>query len=235
MHIKPIYLLADSQLLFWREGNELFLKSLLANISSIEPIAAYIGASNGDNKVFFHLFESAMQQIGIRNNVMISSNYGKTEQRSLEKSDIILLAGGDTKKGWDTFTKTGIDKVVCERYSQGALIIGVSAGAVQLGTYALKESASGDRALLFNTFKLVPFFIDVHDEKSDWSNLRKVISQADDIEQGFGIRSGAGLIYHPDHSIEVIRSELLEVTRTGDELISKVLFPSRGVKFTTTH
>ena len=49
--IKPIFLLADSQLLFWKENENLFLKTIREHIDNENPKAAYIGASNGDNPI----------------------------------------------------------------------------------------------------------------------------------------------------------------------------------------
>jgi hypothetical protein len=50
--IKPIFLLSDSQLLFWREEDVPFLERVRKAIEEEEPgkeiRAAYIGASNGD-------------------------------------------------------------------------------------------------------------------------------------------------------------------------------------------
>jgi hypothetical protein len=64
-YISPIYLFADSHLLFWKPDSQLFLKSVLIHVSSSEPNAAYIGASNGNQVLFFDLFESAMESIHI--------------------------------------------------------------------------------------------------------------------------------------------------------------------------
>ena len=72
--LKPIYLFADSQLLFWKDEDRLFLDSLRSLIERPHPKAAYIGASNGDDLVFYSLFQGAMEGIGIRNCCMIHSH-----------------------------------------------------------------------------------------------------------------------------------------------------------------
>ena len=69
--IKPIFLLADSQLLFWREeGGEPFLARARKLMEQDAPErvfkAAYLGASNGDAPEFYDLFVAAMGEIGIR-------------------------------------------------------------------------------------------------------------------------------------------------------------------------
>ncbi len=70
--MQPIYLLADSQLLFWKENGNLFLSSIKALLHS-HPKAAYIGVSNGDAPEFYAIFIAAMDGIDIQDCRMIRS------------------------------------------------------------------------------------------------------------------------------------------------------------------
>ena len=63
MLIKPLYLLADSQLLFWKEAEHGIVDRLRADVDSPSK-AAYLGASNGDNPEFYALFTAAMESAG---------------------------------------------------------------------------------------------------------------------------------------------------------------------------
>ena len=101
--MKPIYLFADSQLLFWRDENGLFLDSVRDLIERPQPKAAYIGASNGDDPAFYSLFQGAMDGIGICDCCMIHSQLADDEASFLEEADLILLAGGDVQQGWEVF------------------------------------------------------------------------------------------------------------------------------------
>jgi cyanophycinase len=63
---QPIYLLADSQLLFWedaRRGGSLLLEELACRGVPRSPHAAYIGASNGDAPESYEIFEAAEQPV----------------------------------------------------------------------------------------------------------------------------------------------------------------------------
>src|SRR4051812_31067057 len=101
--LKPIFLLADSQLLFWRdEEGKRFLDRARALIDADaagrapkDATAAYIGASNGDLHEFYELFLGAMAEIGIRDCRQIFSQPNAEELAFLTEADIILLAGGD--------------------------------------------------------------------------------------------------------------------------------------------
>jgi peptidase E len=209
LSLQPIYLLADSQLLFWRNKDTLFLDSIKKLIARAMPKAAYVGASNSDDPVFYSIFEAAMEGVGIQDCKMILSSFPEEDELFINDSDIILLAGGDVEKGWDVFSKVGLRELIIKKYYEGTLLIGVSAGAVQLGLFGLVEVEESFNKLI-DTFKLVPFIISVHDEGQEWKSLRETIQLLNSTTRGIGIPTGGGLIYYPDQSIEAIRYPLSE-------------------------
>jgi peptidase E len=220
--VKPIFLLADSQLLFWHEeSGESFLARARALLEADEPgkayKAAYLGASNGDAPEFYQLFEAAMAEIGILDCRLIPSQPKPEDRSFLHQADLVLLAGGDVERGWDVFELTGLRDAVTQRYYGGALLIGVSAGAVQLGMKGWNEEEK-----IFDTFRLVPFVIDVHDEPS-WARLSQIVPLAGEHARGFGIPTGGGALYHPDHSVEPVRHPLVEMSRTEEEGVRQSL------------
>ncbi len=223
---KPVFLLADSQLLFWKENGKYFLERLRPHLPEAGVTAAYIGASNNDDPVFFGLFKSAMQLIGVEDCYQIHSRYLPEEQEILRRADLILLAGGDLEKGWQIIRDTGMQEHLTERYYQGALLLGVSAGAVQLGMVGWRQEKN--ELALFDTLRIVPLIIDVHHEKEDWTELKAVLQRVNFHHLGaIGIPSGAGLIYHPDHSLEAIRSPLYEFTRQEQQIRENLLLPEK--------
>ncbi len=225
--IKPIYLFADSQLLFWSQDGEPFLGRVRAQIDSDQPKAAYIGASNGDDPVFFSIFEGAMEQIGVEDCRMIYADYQEEDEAYLKQADLVLLAGGDVHQGWQAIDGSGMGQEIIQRYYGGAVLMGVSAGAAQLG---LKGWTGDDpeRDSLFDTFKLIPFVVDAHDEANQWRRLKAMVNASDEAVKGMGIPSGGGLIYHPDHHIEPVRQSLSEFEKKEDEVVHSLLFPPSG-------
>jgi len=221
---KPIYLLADSRPLFWRKDGLLFLK-LISRSVEIEPVrAAYLGASNGDNVDYYSLFEASMQGIGVYNCRMIRSSFPVEDASFIDEADIILLAGGDVGRGCDAFRKSGLDKVIVRRYDEGAILIGISAGAVQLGLSSMnKDALSGGE--LFETLKLVPFMVGVHDEAREWAQLKAALSLADGDVRGIGIPHGAGVVYHADRGVEPLRHPIYKFSKKSGQLTQCLLFP----------
>lgn len=221
--IKPIFLLADSQLLFHRDEGVSFLERVRQAIEEEEPgkpiRAAYIGASNGDAPEFYDLFKAAMAEIGVTATRMIPSELSEDDLEALGQAELILLAGGDTRRGWEVFQGNGLQQKIVERYYGGALLMGVSAGAVQLGLKGVDDKG------LFDTFRLVPFVIDAHDEPN-WTRLTQAIPRAGEHARGFGIPTGGGAVYHPDYSMEPVRHPVVEVSMTEEGQVRQaLLFP----------
>jgi cyanophycinase len=196
-------------------------------IKGASPRAAYIGASNDDNPDYHSIFESAMESIGIEDRRMISSSLSSDEASFVEQADLVMLAGGDVEKGWKSFQRSGLKDLIIRRYSEGVLLIGLSAGAAQLGMLGWPEAEARSESL-FNTFRLVPFVISAHEEKSDWRMLKSVLQVARIKVAGIGIPAGGGMIYHGDHSVEPIRYPLHEFSLAQGRITHNLLFPEDG-------
>jgi peptidase E len=207
--IKPIYLFADSQMLFWKYDERFFLESVKEYITDVSPKAAYIGASNGDRIEFYEFFREAMNNIGINECRLISAFFEQEDQDFLKKADIIFLSGGDVALGWKTFQAVGLDTAIQKRYGEGALLMGVSAGAIHLGQCALPEDEPVE-GNAFNTLRILPFVVGVHEQKTDWRDLKQLVSIEGSFHRGVGIPTGGGLIYHTDFSVEPLRFPLQE-------------------------
>lgn len=225
--VKPIFLLADSQLLFWHTGEGLFLdrvrRALDEDPDGRSPKAAYIGASNGDAPEFFNLFVAAMEGIDIRDCRMIPSAPSSEDYAFLDEADIILLAGGDTARGWTVFQETRLVEQIIARYAIGTILIGVSAGAVQLGLKGRHDHEDGSFDL-FDTFRLVPYVIDVHAE-STWRHLRQAVVKSGENARGIGIPAGGGAVFHPDWTLEPVRHPLTEFTADDNGITQSLLLP----------
>jgi peptidase E len=227
--VQPLYLLADSQLLFWKDARHdrsPILDALRCGGGAPSPHAAYVGASNGDAPEYYEIFESAMAALGVTDCPMIPSAFSPEDERRLAQADIILLAGGDVERGWTVMCETGLRDHMIRRYRDGATLIGVSAGAVQLGLYGVSEHSDSARQP-FQTFQFCPFVVGAHDERSDWRDLTDLVRSLDAHPPGLGIRTGAGVIAHADGTIEAIRHPADElVWNDGD--IARRLVMTRG-------
>jgi cyanophycinase-like exopeptidase len=236
--LQPILCLADSQLLFWREdeGGPRWLERALGGAAAETVRAAYVGASNGDEPAFYSIFAAAMESLGASAHRMILSQFGKDDREWLSSADLVLLAGGDPVRGWRVFEQSGLREAITARYFAGATLVGVSAGAVQLGWLAgpepteeeEEETACLGEGDVTMTFRLVPAVVGVHEEGEDWRRLRALLRAAEVPVRGLGIPSGGGLVYHPDGVIEPVRHPVHEWVPEERGLRHSLLLPGEG-------
>lgn len=219
--IAPLYLLADSQLLFQSAGN-FFKVEIRSSIPTPDPKAAYIGASNGDRAEFYELFVAAMQSMGIYRCRMVPSQPNNEEREFVEQADLILLAGGEVEQGWRVFECNGVKDIIERKRYDGAVLVGVSAGAAQLGRGALTEAAQPKH---LTTFGFAPFYVSAHEEKEEWWNLRALITMSQSGARGIGIPAGGGAIYRPDGTLEPVREPLTELLKEGDAVRERLIVP----------
>jgi peptidase E len=221
--IKPILLLADSQLLFWKSDNSFLLQELIDNVENTPSKAIYLGASNGDNPKYYEIFEAAMNNVGITQCKMLCSPYSNDDQCALKEADLILLAGGDVATGWHAFEQARLSKTIQRRYYEGAQLIGVSAGAVQLGLGCFTPLNEE----WLDTLALVPCCIMTHEETNDWGSLHR----AANVHQGgscLGIPAGGGMLFYADHTVSPVRFPLIEIRSENEESASFLLMDSQS-------
>jgi peptidase E len=221
--IKPLYLLADSQLLFWREDGQSLPERIRAELPAEDAKAAYIGASSGDRKEFYDLFVSAMEGMGITQCHMIPVQFGEEDKAFIERADLILLGGGNVEQGWQAFEHNGLRDVISRKRYDGCVLAGVSAGAVQLGMGSLTDAPQPKKLELF---RFAPFYVAAHQENEEWWDLRVLLTLAPDGTQGIGIPLGGGAIYWPDGTLEPLRRPLTELIKEGEQVKEHLLMPS---------
>jgi len=219
----PAYLFADSQLLFWQEQSQPFLARVRQHCRAA-PRAAYIGASNGDRLEFYSLFVAAMQGIGVEDCCMIRSSLPPEDASLLAAADIILLAGGEVDLGCRMMQETGARELILRRYHEGSVLIGISAGAIQLGTHGVLRTGEGSLQLI-DALGLLPFLIGAHEESDDWAELGSVVQLLEGSAVGLGIPAGGGLVFHPDGSVQAVRKCIYEFAVADGRLRRSLLYP----------
>lgn len=196
----PLFLLADSQLLFRGAHGPSILERARHHLPR-SARCAYLGAANGDDPVFFELFQAAVEGAEMVADPgdarMVESRFRDEDREWLEGADLVVLAGGDVERGWRLFEQAGVPALLQARYAAGAVLLGVSAGAVHLG---------------WGHLHLVPALVGAHEEADDWADLRRRMAASREGVRGLGVPTGGGLIYHPDGTAEAVRRPVHELT-----------------------
>ena len=222
MVIKPLYLLADSQLLFWKNGSDSLAEKIRADLDSVKPSAAYIGASNGDQPEFYSLFVAAMESMGISDCRLVLSQPLREDIVFLEGADLIVLSGGDTERGWRTFEQNGLKELLPKKRFDGAVLIGVSAGAIQLGLGCLSNSSQPKQ---IDMFRFAPFYVGAHDEENDWFDLRALVNLCQSDTRAIGLPAGGGAVYYADGTLEPLRKPLIEIVKEDAKITESLMAP----------
>lgn len=222
MVIKPLYLLADSQLFFWKSDGDSLPERIRADLDSGKPSAAYIGASNGDQPEFYNLFVAAMESMEISNCRLVPSQPSREDILFMENADLIVLSGGDVERGWQVFEQNGLKELLPRKRFDGAVLMGVSAGAVQLGLGCLSNAA---RPKPLDMFRFAPFYIGAHDEGNDWFDLRALVNLSRSDTRAIGLPAGGGAVYYSDGTLEPLRKPLIEIVKQDSKISENIMAP----------
>jgi cyanophycinase len=222
--IQPLYLLADSQLLFWKTTKGPFFAAICETLTGEFPNVAYVGASNGDSPEAYAILTAALEQVQHRSVHRVSASFTSEDREVLEAADVVILAGGDVEAGWDVFKTTGLRDAIVNRFRNGATLVGVSAGAVQFGTHAALRT-DADTCRLVEMFGFVRLIVDVHNEEDEWRTLSSTIHLLEGAAVGVGIPKGAGLVVHPDGVLEPVRQNVDEFIFDNGKVRHAILVP----------
>lgn len=207
---QPLVLLSDSQLLFLKEDNQPFIQRLYQLFPHKSALcAAYIGAANGDKPEYFEIFEAAMQSIDITDCRHIKADANQDELAYLDYADLILLAGGDTYLGWQTVSK--LKPQLDSARARGAVLIGLSAGAIHLGSLGFHNKRHLSNTDMFATLGYCPAIISAHEEKMRWPMLKQLVKHTDGCLPGFGIPFGAGVLVTADNRLQALHKPMIHM------------------------
>lgn len=188
-------------------GDE-FHDRAFARVAHGAPVVTYLGAANGEQPRWFRAIERALgKRYGAK--VLHARAGSETEiaeaRPILAGADVIYVGGGDVALLAERLVGSGLDVIVRERYRAGALLIGVSAGAIGLTAYWVRfpeDDPTLEHPTRFRCIGALPLAVDVHDEASDWEELRALLwawghEEPDAIVDGFGIPSRGALEIDP--------------------------------------
>ena len=191
-------------------------------LAGATPRVAWIGAANGDSRTWFERAAKVLREkygatVELARTVGVDD--GGEARRVIEGASMIYVAGGDVGLLAERLSALGLDELVRRRHADGALVVGVSAGAIGLTRYWVRFADDGadddaDDAppspetmpTRFPCIGALPFAVDCHDEESDWEELRALLDAWGREEPGaavdaFGIPSGGALEVAPDGRI----------------------------------
>jgi len=129
------------------------------------------------------------------------------------------------ERGWQVFEQNGFKELLPRLRYDGAVLMGVSAGAVQLGLGHLTNAAQPKP---LDTFRFAPFYVGAHDEENDWWDLRALVNLSQVDTRGIGLPAGGGAVYFADGTLEPLRKPLIEIVKEDSKITENLMLaPSR--------
>lgn len=178
-----------------------------ARLSGKKRAAVYLGAANGEAPEFYEMFVYAASRLGMGEaccrNVKAATDTDACAV--VAEAALILLAGGDEHhSAWASFEAAALDAALVAAHESGSAVVGISAGAIHIGTHGFLERGSGRANLggLYRGLGLVPFVFGAHEEAENWASLRSELASLGSGTVALGVPYGSTIAFYDDGSLE---------------------------------
>jgi peptidase E len=214
---KPVYLLAGGR----GSENVAVFKAVFREIARPNPLIAYVGAANDDDKRFFRFMESEISRAGacsILHALTVSKRADLEKTMDvLHKADAVFISGGDVDAGMKVLASRDMPELFRDLYKDGKVFFGASAGSIMLSREWVRWTDPDDdeSAEIFSCLDLAPVICDTHAEEDDWEELKTALRIKEDIAIGYGIPSGACLKVYPDGRTEALGGITVRYVKRG--------------------
>ena len=219
----PIYLLAGGPG-GKRESPDPILQMALRQLGKTKPSVAYIGAAHGDSLMFYLFIKRLIVAAGAGKVELVPLVKKKSNmeeaQTIIQSADCIFVSGGDVSEGMRVLTERSVIPLIKNRYEEGALIIGVSAGSIMLAKQWINWPDENNEASaeLFPCMNIAPVLCDTHGEEDKWNELHSLVHLTESNQIGYGIPSGGAMRITTDGVVEAIGMPLYRIKRQGDKV-----------------
>lgn len=171
-------------------------------LAGARPLVAWVGAANDDSLPWFERAATVLKQRYGADMQRVMTSVADDSQRLVDEAPVIYLPGGDVSMLSERLRALGLDERIRRRHAAGALVVGVSAGAIGLTRWWIEFPEDGRAPYRIPCIGAVDLAIDCHDEESDWEELRALLEawereQPGAVVDAYGIPLGGALEVAP--------------------------------------
>jgi hypothetical protein len=171
---------------------------LAGELAGARPLVAWVGAANEDSLPWFERHDKVLRPRYGADLRMVRTGFADDSQRLVDEAPVIYLPGGDVSVLAGRLRALGLDETIRRRHAEGALVVGVSAGAIGLTRWWVEFPEDGRPPYRIPCVGALPIAVDCHDEESDWEELRALLDAWQREEPGavvdaYGIPAGGAL------------------------------------------
>jgi peptidase E len=218
---RPVYLLAGGR----GSSNQVVFKTILNEISKTDPLIAYVGAANNDDKWFYGFMGKEIIKAGkcTLKHALISSPRADLNkaQEIMQTADAVFMSGGDVEAGMRILESKNLINFLQDLYQKGKVFFGLSAGSIMLCREWVRWSnpENDSTAGLFPCLNIAPVICDTHAEEDEWEELRTALKLKIYGSIGYGIPSGACLKVCPGGNIEAIGGDIGRYIKRSNKVV----------------
>ena len=167
-------------------------------LAGARPLVAWVGAANDDSLPWFERAATVLRQRYGADMRRVMTSVEDDSQRLVDEAAVIYLPGGDVSLLSQRLRALGLDERIRHRHAAGALVVGVSAGAIGLTRFWVEFPEDGRAPYRIPCIGALGLAVDCHDEESDWEELRALLDAWQREEPGstvdaYGIPLGGAL------------------------------------------
>jgi len=218
---KPVYLLAGGR----GSENKAVFKAVFNEIARPNPLIAYVGVANDEDRLFFRFMGNEVKKAGkcnINHAIIASKKADLDKARDLmHRADAIFMSGGDVDAGMKILESKDMLNIFKELYNGGKVFFGASAGSIMLCKEWVRWADPDDdsTAEIFPCMGIAPVICDTHAEEDDWEELKAALQLREDKTTGYGIPSGACLKVYPDGRVEALGGVITRYLKSGHRVM----------------
>jgi len=218
---RPVYLLAGGR----GSDNKTVFSEVFKEIGRPDPVIAYVGAANNDDRQFFKFMGDEIRKAGrclLTHALTASKKADMAKAREiLSSADAVFMSGGDVDAGMKIVEAKGLHRLLYELYQDGRVFFGASAGSIMLSREWVRWNDPDDdsTAEIFPCLNIAPVLCDTHAEDDDWVELKAAIKLKEDKSIGYGIPSGACLKVYPGGETVALGGRIERYARDGHRII----------------
>jgi cyanophycinase len=173
-------------------------------LAGARPLVAWIGAASGDSHSWFERIAKVLRQryaADVRMARTVGDFVFAETFQLIESASMIYIGGGDVAALAAPMREFGLDELIRRRRREGALVVGVSAGAIGLTRWWVEfpdDNPALSRPTRYACIGAVDCAVDCHDEDSDWEELRALlgawgVEEPGAVVDAYGIPLGGAL------------------------------------------
>ena len=175
-------------------------------LAGARPLVAWVGAANEDSQPWFERAATVLRKRYGADMRMVRTGFADESAQLINESPLIYLPGGDVSVLSARLRALGLDEQIRRRHREGALVVGVSAGAIGLTRYWVEFPEDGRAPYRIPCIGALDVAVDCHDEESDWEELRALLAAWQREEPGavvdaYGIPLGGALEIAPNGTV----------------------------------